>query len=40
MEKTMEKIVALAKSRVLCIRVLRFTEAWLIPGIMETWAWS
>ena len=40
MEKTMEKIVALAKSRGLCIQVQRFTAAWQIHGIMEIWAWS
>ena len=39
MEKTMEKIVALAKSRGF-IRVPRSTEALPIHGITATWAWS
>ena len=38
MEKTMEKIVALAKSEALFIRDLRFTEALPIHGITAIWA--
>lgn len=33
MEKTMDKIVAVAKSRGLYIRVPKSTAAWQIPGI-------
>ena len=40
MEKTMEKIVALAKSRGFVYPGLRFTAAWPTPGITEIWVWS
>ena len=33
MEKTMDKIVAVANPEVLYIRVPKFTAAWQIPGI-------
>ena len=40
MEKTMEKIVALAKTRGFVYPGLRFTADLPIPGITEIWAWS
>ena len=36
-EKTMEKIVALAKSKDLCIRDLRFTEVLRSMGLRQSW---
>ena len=36
MEKTMDKIVSLAKARGFVYP--RFTAAWQIPGITATWA--
>lgn len=40
MEKTMEKIVALAKTEVLYIQVLRSMAVLQIPGITVIWALS
>ena len=41
MEKTMEKIVALAKARGCdCPGSEEFTVVWQIPGTMETRVWS
>lgn len=40
MEKTMDKIVSLAKARDLYIPVLKFTVDWRIPGITEILALS
>lgn len=40
MEKTMEKIVALAKARGFVYPGLKFTEVWQIPGIMVIWVWN
>ena len=39
-EKTMDKIVALAKSRGFVYPDLRSTAGWQIHGTMETWALS
>ena len=38
MEKTMDKIVQVAKAEDLYIRAQKFTEVLQIHGIMETWA--
>ena len=40
MEKTMEKIVALAKNRGFVYPGSEIYGAWPIPGIMATWVWS
>ncbi len=39
-EKTMEKIVALAKSRGSCIQGQRSMEGLPIHGIMGIWEWN